>query len=85
MTTVFFKVNDVQEKEMKQFMKEEGYSNKAEFFRFLIKFYKYHKTDEQKRFDQISKELDETVRKALKSEEFRKRIQTPLEEQLKDV
>lgn len=85
MTTVFFKVNDVQEKEMKQFMKEEGYSNKAEFFRFLIKFYKYHKTDGQKRFEQITRELEETVKKAMKSEKFRKLIKTPLEEQLKDV
>ena len=85
MTTVFFKVNDVQEKEMKQFMKAEGYSNKAEFFRFLIKFYKITKSFEEKRFDQVTKELDEAVNKALKSEKFKKRINTPLVEQLKDV
>ena len=44
MTTVFFKINDIQENEVKQMMKEEGYTNKAEFFRFLIKFYKYNKS-----------------------------------------
>jgi len=85
MTTVFFKVNDVQEKEMKQFMKEEGYSNKAEFFRFLIKFYKFHKTDEQKRFEKAADDFDAALSKALKTKKFQKMINTPLEEQLKDV
>lgn len=84
MTTVFFKVNDVQEKEMKKIMTEEGYSNKAEFFRFLIKYYKITKSYEEKRFDQLTQELEGVVKKALKSEKFKKLINTPLEEQLKD-
>ena len=85
MTTVFFKVNDVQEKEMKKIMTEEGYSNKAEFFRFLIKYYKITKSYEEKRLDQLTQELEGVVKKALKSEKFKKRINTSLEEQLKDV
>ena len=85
MTTVFFKVNDVQEKEMKKIMTEEGYSNKAEFFRFLIKYYKITKSYEEKRLDQLTQELDEVLAKALKSKKFRKLINTPLSEQLKDV
>lgn len=85
MTTVFFKVNDVQEKEMKLFMKEEGYSNKAEFFRFLLKFYKYHKPAGQKRFEKAADDLNTAIKKALKSKKFKKSINIPLEEQLKDV
>ena len=41
MATVFFKITAEQEKEVLNLMKEEGYTNKAEFFRFLVKFYKY--------------------------------------------
>ena len=81
MTTIFFKINDVQEKEVKNFMKEEGYSNKAEFFRFLIKFYKYNKTTEQERFEKLTDELSELVVKAAKHPKFKR----SLEEQLKDV
>lgn len=81
MTTVFFKINDVQEKEVKIFMQEEGYSNKAEFFRFLIKFYKYHKPSEQERFEKLADELSEIMVKAAKHPKFKK----SLEEQLKDV
>lgn len=44
MSTVFFKINDKQNQEVERMMESEGYSNKAEFFRFLIKFYKYHKS-----------------------------------------
>ena len=85
MTTVFFKINDVQEKEVKHFMQEEGYSNKAEFFRFLIKFYKYNKPSEQERFEKAADELHATLEKALKTEKFKKQIAKSLDEQLKDV
>lgn len=81
MTTVFFKINDVQEKEVKNFMKEEGYSNKAEFFRFLIKFYKYNKSAEQIRFEKAADELEKVMIKAAKNGKFKK----SLEEQLNDV
>lgn len=81
MTTVFFKINDVQEKEVKLFMQEEGYSNKAEFFRFLIKFYKYNKPSEEVRFEKLTDELKGLMAGASKNEKFKK----PLEEQLNDV
>ncbi len=45
MATVFFKVSPQQEKEIKTLMKAEGYSSKAEFFRFLLKFYKYQRRE----------------------------------------
>lgn len=85
MTTVFFKINDVQEKEMKHFMKEEGYSNKAEFFRFLIKFYKYNKPAGQEQFEKSADALAKTMKEALKNKKFREMIQKPLEEQLRDI
>lgn len=85
MTTVFFKINDVQEKEVKNFMHEEGYSNKAEFFRFLIKFYKYHKLTDQERFEKAADELQATIKKISNSPKFKEKINKSLEEQLKDV
>ena len=85
MTTVFFKINDVQEKEMKHFMKEEGYSNKAEFFRFLIKFYKYNKPSEQERFEKLTDEMKVLMAKASKNEKYKKQLAKSPEEQLKDV
>lgn len=63
MATVFFNINDTQEKEVKALMKEEGYTNKAEFFRFLVKFYKYHKTPEERRFEKVAAELGEVLKK----------------------
>lgn len=63
MATVFFNINDTQEKEVKNLMQEEGYTNKAEFFRFLVKFYKYHKTPEERRFEKAATELGEVLKK----------------------
>lgn len=63
MATVFFNINDTQEKEVKALMKEEGYTNKAEFFRFLVKFYKYHSTPEERRFEKAAAELGEVLKK----------------------
>jgi len=81
MTTVFFKLNDVQEKELKQFMKEEGYSNKTEFFRFLIKFYKYNKSPVERRFERAT-----DILKGVLSEMNRKgKLNKSLEDQLNDI
>lgn len=80
MATVFFKINNVQENEVKSLMKEEGYTNKAEFFRFLIKFYKYHKSPEEIRFEKNTQELTEIIAKLDKKGKFKTLI-----EQLKDV
>ena len=60
MATVFFKVSPQQEKEIKTFIKAEGYSSKAEFFRFLLKFYKYENRIEKiKLSPETQKEADE--------------------------
>jgi hypothetical protein len=81
MTTVFFKINDVQEKELKQMMNEEGYTNKAEFFRFLIKFYKYNKSPAQQNFEFATKELATVLKKLDK----KGMLPSSLDEQLADV
>jgi hypothetical protein len=81
MTTVFFKLNDVQEKELKQFMTLEGYSNKTEFFRFLIKFYKYQKTPMEQRFENAA----DTLKKALIALDKKGKMNKSLEDQLNDV
>lgn len=81
MTTVFFKINDTQENEVKEMMQQEGYTNKAEFFRFLIKFYKYHKTPEEKRFEKAANELD----KVLKKLDKKSKLRLSFDKQLSDV
>lgn len=81
MSTVFFKINDVQEKEVKEMMKGEGYTSKAEFFRFLIKFYKYYKTPEEKDFETAAKELANLLKKLDKAG----RIDKSIDDQLADV
>lgn len=42
MKLLTFKVNEAQEKELQILMEHEGYTNKTEFFRYLMKFYKIH-------------------------------------------
>jgi len=63
MPSVFFNISEQQEKEVKSFMAEEGYTSKAEFFRFLVKFFKYHKSHEEKRFEKASADLSFVLRK----------------------
>ena len=81
MATVFFKINDNQEKEVSKLMEGEGYTNKAEFFRFLIKFYKYHKPPEEVRFEKAASELAHVLKKLDKKGKLGK----SLHEQLSDV
>lgn len=82
MATVFFKINATQEKEVLNLMKQEGYTNKAEFFRFLIKFYKYQKSPDLIRLEKASDELEQTVIKLDKAGKLNKKS---LAEQLADV
>ncbi len=72
MSTVFFKITPQQDKEVKTFMKEEGYTNKAEFFRFLLKYFKYSKSSDQIRFEKAADDLGAVLRKASKSNTFKK-------------
>lgn len=81
MSTIFFKINEKQGEEVEKLMEEEGYTNKAEFFRFLIKFYKYHKTPEEIRFEKAAHELSEVLRKLDK----KGKLGAPLNEQLADL
>lgn len=81
MTTVFFKINDTQGNEVEKMMAEEGYTSKSEFFRFLIKFYKYHKTPEEKRFEKAANELGEVLKKLDK----KSKLSLSLDKQLEDV
>ena len=81
MATVFFNINDTQEKEVKALMQGEGYTNKAEFFRFLVKFYKYHKSPEQLRFEKASRELGEVLKKLSK----KNKLDLSFDKQLADV
>lgn len=81
MATVFFNINGAQEKEVKALMREEGYTNKAEFFRFLVKFYKYHKSPEQLRFEKAASELGEVLKKLSK----KNKLDLSFDKQLADV
>lgn len=81
MTTVFFKINDTQGNEVERMMEEEGYTSKSEFFRFLIKFYKYHKTPEEKRFEKAANELGEVLKKLDK----KSKLSLSFDKQLEDV
>jgi len=81
MATVFFKINNVQEKEIRKLMEEEGYASKSEFFRFLVKFFKYHKTPEEKRFEKTTQELAAI----LKELEKQGKLGSSIDEQLEDV
>lgn len=81
MATVFFKISDKQEEEVGDMMAEEGYTNKAEFFRFLIKFYKYQKSPDEKRLESATQELAQVLKKLDKQG----KIGGPIEDQLSDV
>ncbi|OGJ51056.1 hypothetical protein A2229_01330 [Candidatus Peregrinibacteria bacterium RIFOXYA2_FULL_33_7] len=79
--TVFFKVSTEQDKEIKELMKEEGYQNKAEFFRFLVKFFKYNRSTEEMKLKKATMELAAVLRKLDKEDKFGSSI----DEQLSDV
>jgi len=81
MSTIFFKINDSQDKEVQQMMDEEGYTSKAEFFRFLIKFYKYTKSPAEKNFETAAQELAGVLRKL----DAKGKLGSSLDEQLSDV
>lgn len=59
MSTVFFKINSILEKEIHDLMKKEGYTSKADFFRFLVKFFKYHRMEilEEKKLEKNTEKL----------------------------
>lgn len=81
MSAVFFNINDIQAKEVQELMKGEGYTSKAEFFRFLIKFYKYHKSPEERRLEQATHSLAIILKKL----ESKGKLSSSIDEQLTDV
>ncbi len=81
MSTVFFKITDQQTKEVESFMDSEGYTNKAEFFRFLLKFFKYHQSPERTRLESATERLGNILRELKKKGKLNK----SLDEQLADV
>ncbi len=81
MIPIFFKVSETQEKEVKELMKQEGYTNKSEFFRFLIKFFKYHKSPIELKIEQETQKISKILME-LKQEG---KLSKSLGEQLNDV
>lgn len=80
-STVFFKISDKQDAEVKSLMNDEGYTNKAEFFRFLIKFYKYTKNAGDVRFEKAVDQLATTLRKL----DAQGKLGESIEDQLSDI
>lgn len=81
MATVFFKINERQAEEVETLMEEEGYTSKAEFFRFLIKYFKYQKTSSQSKFEHAASELASVLRTL----NTKGTVRSSLDDQLKDV
>lgn len=81
MATIFFKISEEQDREIQALMKEEGYTNKAEFFRFLIKFFKYKKPAESQNIEIATKELSEILKKLDKQG----KLNSSIDDQLSDV
>ena len=83
MSAVYFQLTKDQDQEMKSLMKKEGYSNKAEFFRFLMKFYKYyHDFQEELRFRKVTNDWKNTL---IRLDKKGKLFNRSLEEQLADL
>lgn len=53
MASIYFHLNETQDEELTTFMKKEGHTNKSEFFRFLLKFYKYNQSPQMPPVTQI--------------------------------
>lgn len=43
-------------------MEKEGYTNKSEFFRFLLKFYKYHQSSSSEQSSQVAPIIQDSLR-----------------------
>ena len=83
MSTVFFKTTSQQDDEIKSLMNDEGYTSKAEFFRFLLKFFKYNRNPDEIRLERAIDDLEDTI-KTLDKKGMLNKIPSP-EKQLADV
>lgn len=71
MATVFFKTTKTQDHEIEALMKQEGYTSKAEFFRFLLKFFKYNRPKESSDLDEAVENLQKTLHQLHKKGYFK--------------
>ncbi len=62
MSSIFFNITPQLAKEINSLMNEEGYANKAEFFRFLVKFFKYNRKQDVLDFHRAVDDLEETIK-----------------------
>ena len=86
MKTVYFKISDKQAKEVEALMENEGYTSKAEFFRFLLKFFKYQHEKIDLKNDSLEDAVDKLTATVTKIKEEGRLDNLPsLEEQLSDV
>lgn len=83
MSTVFFKITDKQDQEIRNLMAEEGYASKAEFFRFLLKFFKYSRRPEVMHLERSIDDLEKTLKELYNKKSFDNF--PSLDEQLADV
>ena len=82
MPAIFFNISDKQSAELRELMEEEGYSGKAEFIRFLIKFFKYNRQRREfARLEQSTEELANVLRQLDKKGKLGRSV----DEQLSDV
>lgn len=83
MSSVFFNTSTQLADEIKRLMAEEGYTNKAEFFRFLVKFFKYNRNHSLADFHRAVDDLEQTIT-ALDKKGLLNNLPSP-EKQLADV
>lgn len=79
MATVFFKISDQQEREIVSLMEAEGYTNKSEFFRFLVKFFKYTRSPEEVEFQESARKLGDVLKKLNKEGKLNGSVKDQLE------
>lgn len=84
MSAIYFQLNDIQYAELKDLMASEGYTNKAEFFRFLIKFFKYrYRLTDMEKLEKTGAELGKVLSKLKKAGKLDKL--KSIDEQLGDL
>ncbi len=85
MPAVFFQMSNEQNALLKKLMAQDGYTSKAEFFRFLLKLHEYRRMD-KKEVEQELERLTGSIGKILKELDKRGMIDTrPLREQMQDL
>lgn len=63
MHSIFIRLTEAEEKEIFEFMIEEGCRTKSGFFMLLLNFYKHNKIPEMRRLKNATSELEKILRK----------------------